>query len=47
MQNFCGGSFFMPSRRSMCCCLGNIHVFGYNKASPATKTGLSVEKFSV
>jgi len=39
--------FFVPSRRSMCCCLGNIHVFGYNKASPATKTGLSVEKFSV
>ena len=37
--------FFVPSRRSMCCCLGNIHVFGYNKASPATKTELSVESF--
>ena len=39
--------FFVPSRRSMCCWLGNFHVFGHNKTSPATKTGLSVEKLSV
>ena len=44
---FCGSSSFVSRYLRECCCLGNFHVFGYNKASPATKTELSVEKFSV
>ena len=37
--------FFVSRYLRECCCLGNFHVFGYNKASPATKTELSVESF--
>ena len=45
--NFCGSSSFASRYSRACCYVGNFCILGNSKASPATKTGLSVEKFSV